>query len=519
MVGVRKLLSLVLLVALVTAGLGAWAPAAQAADTGNPAPQAGRIVSDEPGKNTPNILDGSVFSIAKVGNTIVVGGQFTQANNGSGPHDVDPQQPARVRRHDGQVLPNFAPDPAGKVWKVLPAADGKSVYVAGEFRSAAGKSVPGHVFKVDVTTGVVDPTFVARRSTARSATWRSSGTTCSSRASSARSAASTRRRWARSSPTPASATPTSTTCSRARNTLAGAVTNVLQISVNPQNTELMAVGNFTSVDGQTRWQIARLDIANIPSGTNTTVHSSAVALVDDPLHLSVRRAVRHLHDRRRVLAATAPSSWCPPPAPTAAPRPATPARRGATWSRGSRTTRRPTSTPTWTAYTGSDTTWNVEVTDHVVYAGGHQKYQNNPGGNNTAGPGAVSREGIAALNTINGMPLLVEPDPRPRRRRAGHAGDARRSLRRLGHRADRAHAPATPTTPASPFLPLATGTTLPPLQTTTLPVTLYRVASGGSQLTTRNFTGTTAGTARTRLTDRAGAPPPARSWSTACSTR
>ena len=46
-----------------------YAPAAQAADTGNTAPQTGKIVSDEPGTNAPNILDGTVYSIAKVGNT------------------------------------------------------------------------------------------------------------------------------------------------------------------------------------------------------------------------------------------------------------------------------------------------------------------------------------------------------------------------------------------------------------------------------------------------------------------
>ena len=161
-VDVRKLLCSILLLGLLTTGFSAWVSSAQAADTGNPDPQTGRIVSDEPGQLAPNILDGSVFSIARVGNTIVVGGTFTQAQNHNSTTTVTRNHLLAFDATTGK-LTSFAPSPAGKVWKVLPASDGKSVYVAGEFTSAAGKAVPGHVFKVDVTTGVVSTSFVAAK--------------------------------------------------------------------------------------------------------------------------------------------------------------------------------------------------------------------------------------------------------------------------------------------------------------------------------------------------------------------
>ena len=63
----------------------------------------------------------------------------------------------------------------------------------------------------------------------------------------------------------------------------GAVTNALQISVNPQKTRLMAVGNFTAVDGQNAPQIARFNIANAPTVGQHRRPPEAVQLVDDPV--------------------------------------------------------------------------------------------------------------------------------------------------------------------------------------------------------------------------------------------
>ncbi len=484
LVGVRKVFHRVLFVALLAAGLALTSAPAQAADTGNAAPQTGKIVSDEPGTNAPNILDGTVNSVAKVGNTIVVGGTFSQVQNYNTSATLTRAGVLAFDATTGRVSTTFAPDPNGTVHKVLPAADGTSVYVAGGFSSAAGMAMPGRLFKIDVATGVVDPSFTAPTISGDIRDLEVVGnhlflagkfTHINGIAQKALGTvfADTGRRDPYMNLVVAGL----------HNTRAGATTNVLQISVNKQNTRLMGVGNFTTVGGLNRHQIVQVDISGAApavSNWSTTLFTQACSSSFETYMTDVEYSpngqffvVSTTGAYGGTTASMAGTSGCDVVA---------------RFEGGSDTL----SSATWTAYTGGDTTWTVEVTDNVVYAGGHQRWQNNPGAGDRVGQGAVSRDGIAALNTVNGMPYSWNPT---RARGVGVQDMLATSdglyvgsdTELIGHTAGNTyHARIA-------VLPLAGGSQLPQLQTNTLPVDLFRVSSGASQLTKRNFTGTTVG--------------------------
>lgn len=69
----------------------------------------------------------------------------------------------------------------------------------------------------------------------------------------------------------------------------------------------------------------------------------------------------------------------------------------------------PNQQPTWVNVTGGDTLTAAAVAGPIVYVGGHQRWLNNSFGRNTPGPGAVARDGLAALDVRNGLPLTWNP--------------------------------------------------------------------------------------------------------------
>ena len=63
----------------------------------------------------------------------------------------------------------------------------------------------------------------------------------------------------------------------------------------------------------------------------------------------------------------------------------------------------------WINYTGCDSYYAVAADANDVYVTGHERWANNPQGCDSAGPGAVSRPGLASLSPVNGQATAWNP--------------------------------------------------------------------------------------------------------------
>ncbi|HEY2298313.1 MAG TPA: hypothetical protein VGH43_11335 [Jatrophihabitans sp.] len=74
--------------------------------------------------------------------------------------------------------------------------------------------------------------------------------------------------------------------------------------------------------------------------------------------------------------------------------------------------------PLWINYTGCDSYYGVVADSQNVYVGGHERWANNPNGCDSAGPGALSRPGLADLDPVGGSANSWNPT-----RALGHGAD------------------------------------------------------------------------------------------------
>ena len=174
------------------------------------------------------------------------------------------------------------------------------------------------------------------------------------------------------------------------------IPSVYAMEADPAGTKLMIIGNFTNVGGQSRWQAAMIDLTTSPETVANwhTERYGASALCASAFY-TYMRDVAFSPDGSYFAIVT-----------TGAYRAGTLCDTTARWESNATGSNLQ---PTWADSTGGDTLHSVAITGTVIYSGGHQRWSNNPFAADRAGPGAVSREGIVALDPDTGLALSWNP--------------------------------------------------------------------------------------------------------------
>jgi hypothetical protein len=360
------------------------------------------IVSADPADWTPHVRGGQVNAIAVVGNKVIVGGTFTEVRRSTQSTFLPRNAIFAFDRLTGAIDTSFVPVLDGAVEALAVAPDEQSVFVAGSFNTVNGTS-RRKVARVNVANGQLVTSFSANASSkvldlavlGNRLFMAGAFDTVKGQPFQGLAAVDV-----------ASGTPDPGVSFTFTNPWKGTA-RVLKIDITPDGSRLVAIGNFRLVSGTDRQQIVMFDLTSSPV-TIANWHTSQFPQVNAAT--SASWCASSFDTYLRDVAFSPDGSFFVVGATGAyrAMRLCDTATRWETSATGSNLT------PTWVDWSGGDTTTAVTITEKAVYVGGHQRFWNNPYRGDNAGPGAVSREGIAALDPMNGLPFTWNPVRNPR---------------------------------------------------------------------------------------------------------
>jgi PKD repeat protein len=380
------------------------------------APQ-GTVVNAVPAAYTPDVNDGTVFAIGQSGSTVVVGGTFTSVSPHSGTTSYPVTNLAAFTVGTGALVTSFAPTVNGQVTSIVAGPTSGTVYVGGSFTLIDG--VKSKLALISTTTGALVPGWKspaingAVNSLALLGNQLFVGGLFTAVANTAQVGlavlnATTGALTGYSTPTFTGHHNYGRFCNPASSKCANAGVGIKAMDISPDGTRLIAIGNFSSVSGSDRDQIALIDLGVSAATLDPSWSTLAYTAPCNPGSFdSYMRDVEFSPDGSYfVVVATGGGFGSRNSDGTLSSCDA--ATRFETTGTGTNVR------PTWIDYTGNDTFLSVATTGTAVYVGGHERWVNNSTASDHAGEGAVPRPGIVALDPTNGMPLSWNPGRNPR---------------------------------------------------------------------------------------------------------
>jgi len=380
----RRLLAAATLVATALA----WAQPA-VADIAQP-----RVVLSDPVDYTPHVLDGTVWTMAVVGDVVVVGGQFTKVADSSRKHTFARTNLFAFNLRSGAIQA-FAPKVDGAVY-ALTAGASDTVYAGGAFKTVNGVAQRGLARLTLGGTRVSSFTARINWGDVRALSTRGSLLYASGTFSAINGV--NRVALARMY----SGSGTVDTRFDARLSAPGlARTRVENFDLSPDGRKLVAVGALLRAGTAVRVQLAMFDVSSAGAVLSNWYTDAYRPTCMQGFDTYLRQVKFSPDGRYFVVAATGRASSPVKLCDSAA--------RFELAGVGRHN-------PTWVQRTGGDSLYAVAVTGTVVYLGGHQRFLDNPLGSDTkgAGPGAVERPGIGAVSPTTGRAYSWNPTRKPR---------------------------------------------------------------------------------------------------------
>ncbi|MBA2767852.1 MAG: delta-60 repeat domain-containing protein [Sporichthyaceae bacterium] len=362
----------------------------------------GEVVSDNPVNYTPRLTYGGsgpkphvdAMAPPRLGNTLYAGGLFDGAVSADGTRTYPRQNMMAFNADNGDMSGTFAPNVNGNVWAV--EATATAVYVGGDFTTVNGVSRPG-LAKLDPLTGAVDTGFQAPFKGGRVNEIELLGNRLIVGGSAGTKLMAL-------NPTTGKNTFTLTLPITEAIPLAWGGVAVYDFAINPAGTQLVATGNFKTVDGLPRTRFFMADLTPTAATVTDWYYQpfAEKCASEHPRRIAYLQGIDYSPDGSYfVVAATgqvAPKGF----------------KNVRVCDAAARFDVATDSKAAWINYTGGDSVWAVAATGAAVYAQGHFQWLDNTNGSASTCPASDlatcdSRKGVGAIDPQSGQALPWNP--------------------------------------------------------------------------------------------------------------